>query len=47
MTDVMPYVLKAYDVPWQILLPYIVPHVIALLYVVDGITTDADGITSF
>ena len=27
-------------------LPYIVADVIAMFYVVDGITTEADGITS-
>ena len=37
MADVMPYVLKAYGVPWQMLLPYTVADVIAMLCVVDGI----------
>ena len=46
IADVMPYVLKAYGLPWQMLLPYIVADVIAILYVVVGITTEADGITS-
>ena len=40
MADVMPYALKACGVPWQMLLPYIVADVIAMLYVVDGITTE-------
>ena len=46
MADVMPYVLKAYGVPLQMLLLYIVADIIAMLYVVDSIATDADGITS-
>ena len=46
MADVKPYVLKAYSVPWQMLLPYIVADVIFILCVVDGITTEVDGITS-
>ena len=46
MADVMPFVLKAYGVPWQMLLPYIVADVIDMLCVVDGITTEADGIAS-
>ena len=40
MADVMPYVLKEYGVPWQMLLPYIVADVNAMLCVVDGITTE-------
>ena len=43
----LPYVLKASDVPWQMLLPYIVADVIGMSNVVDGITTEADGITSY
>ena len=39
------HVFKAYGVPWQMLLPYCVGDFI-ILYVVDGITTEADGITS-
>ena len=46
MADVKPYVHKAYGVPWQMLLPYIVGDVIAMLCVVNGITTEADGIIS-
>ena len=46
MADVKPYVLKAYDVPWQMLLPYILADVTAILCVVDAITTEADCITS-
>ena len=42
----MPYVFKAYGVPWHMLLPQYVADIIANLYVVDGITTEADGITS-
>ena len=37
MADVMPYVLKACGVPWQMLLPYIVADVIIMLYMIDGI----------
>ena len=46
MADVMPYIFKAHGVPWQMLLPYYVADVIAILCVVDSITTEADGITS-
>ena len=46
MVDVMSYVLKPYSVPWQMLLPYIVADIIAILCVIDGITTEADGTTS-
>ena len=46
MADAMPYVLKAYGVPWQMLLPYIVADIITILCVVHGITTEVDGITS-
>ena len=46
IADVKPCVLKACGVPWQMLLPYIVADVIVIFCVVDGITTEADGITS-
>ena len=46
MANVMPYVLKAYGVPWEMLLPYIVADVIAMLCVVDGIATESYGIAS-
>ena len=46
MVGVKPYVLKTYGVPWQMLLSYIVADVIAMLCVVDDITTEADAITS-
>ena len=42
----LPYVLKASSVPWQMLFPYIVADVIAMSYVVDGVTTETDDITS-
>ena len=45
MADVMPYVLKADGVPWHMLLLYYVANVIAILYVIDGITTEANGIS--
>ena len=40
MADVMSYVLRSYGMPWQMLLPYFVADVIAILFVVDGITRD-------
>ena len=42
------HVLKASGVPWQMLLPYIyiVADVFGMSYVVNGVTTEADGITS-
>ena len=46
MADVKPYVLKVYSMPRQMLLPYIVVDVIAIFGLVDGITIEANGITS-
>ena len=47
MADVMPYVLKADGVHWQMLLPYYMWQMLLTYYVVDSITTEVDVIASY